>query len=226
MWPPRLKDSPGGITFSYFGWEESRLPRELVDNFNRNAAGIGVMSHFVENVLRDSGVRVPIAVVGVGLEPHDPLAEVTEPELVGLRAFRFLNIGSAFPRKALDALIDAYFAEFDGNDDVSLILKTFPNAHNNVGQLLDSARARIHPNPPDVRWIDRDLADRDLRALYNVASCYVHPARGEGFGLPVAEAMLADVPVISVEYSGLAEYVVRRGAASTVRVSHRPRRVA
>ena len=46
-----------------------------------------------------------------------------------------------------------------------------------------------------------------IQGLYNLAHCYVHPARGEGFGLPVAEAMAAGVPVISSAYSGLADFV-------------------
>ena len=48
---------------------------------------------------------------------------------------------------------------------------------------------------------------RTIQGLYNLSHCYVHPARGEGFGLPVAEAMAAGVPVISVAYSGLADFV-------------------
>jgi glycosyltransferase involved in cell wall biosynthesis len=206
MWPPRLIDTPGGLTCEYFGWEESRIPQPMVDDFNRYLEGIGVMSHFVKDVLRDSGVDVPIEVVWNGVDPHDPAAVVVAPELEELRSFRFLHVSSAFPRKGVDVLLDAYFSAFDGSDDVSLILKTFPNAHNTVADLLASVRAR-HPNPPDVRWINRDMDPRTIQGLYNLSHCYVHPARGEGFGLPVAEAMAAEVPVISVAYSGLADFV-------------------
>ena len=70
-----------------------------------------------------------------------------------------------------------------------------------------SARARgSHPNPPDVCWIDEDLPRAQVESLYGIARCYVHPARGEGFGLPVAEAMLAEVPVITVAHGGLADF--------------------
>ena len=146
MWPPRLIDSNGGLTFSYFGWEESVLTPELVENFNRHADGIGVMSDFVKTVLRDSGVAVPIRVVGVGVEPHDFTATFDAPELKDLPAFRFLNIGSAFPRKGVDLLIEGYFAEFDGEDDVALIIKSFPNEHNNLGEVL-ARRAPTIPTP-------------------------------------------------------------------------------
>ncbi|MBQ4061488.1 MAG: glycosyltransferase, partial [Christensenellaceae bacterium] len=43
-------------------------------------------------------------------------------------------------------------------------------------------------------------------SLYKGASCYVHSARGEGFGLPVAEAMLCKIPVIACNNTGLADF--------------------
>jgi glycosyltransferase involved in cell wall biosynthesis len=206
MWPPRVIDSPGAITCECFAWEESGVPEGIVSDFNRYLDGIGVLSHFVKEALRQSGAIVPIQVVGSGVESPDPAATVTAPELEGLRSIRFVNIGSAFPRKGIDVLLEAYFAAFDADSDVSLVLKTFPNPHNRVREILEGLRSR-YPRGPDVRWIDRDLSQSDIHGLYNLASCYVHPARGEGFGLPVAEAMLAGVPVISVAYSGLADFV-------------------
>ena len=206
MWPPRVIDSPGGITCEYFGWEESRIPRSMADDFNCYLSGVGVMSTFVADVLRDSGVDIPVRVVGIGVPPHDPDATVEAPELGALRKTRFLHVSSAFPRKGIDVLLQAYFAAFGGSDDVTLILKTFPNPHNEVADQLKKMRA-AHPSPPDVRWIDRDLEDDEIMGLYNLAHCYVHPARGEGFGLPVAEAMSAGVPVITLAYSGLADFV-------------------
>ncbi len=206
MYPPRVIDTPGGITCEYFGWEESRIPQSVAEDFNRYLDGVGVTSEFVRGVLRDSGVDVPIRVVGNGVETPDAAARLDAPELVGLRGFTFLHISSAFPRKGVDVLLEAFFSAFDGASDVTLILKTFPNPHNHVQGILEGLRAS-HPNPPDVRWIDRDLDDREIQAFYNLADCYVHPARGEGFGLPVAEAMAASVPVISVAYSGLADLV-------------------
>jgi glycosyltransferase involved in cell wall biosynthesis len=176
-----------------------------VADFNRHLDGIGAMSTYVRDVLVAAGVRVPVEVTGNGVWP--PLTDRPPElaELADLRPFRFLNIGSAFPRKGVDVLLRAYFGAFSGSDPVSLVLKTFPNPHNNVGELLDGLRTD-HPDPPDVRWIDRDLPDHELRRLYAVASCYVHTSRGEGFGLPLAEAMLAAIPVIAVTHSGPADF--------------------
>lgn len=213
MFPPRVIDTPGGITCEYFGWEESRVPQSMVDDFNRYLDGIGVMSQFVKEALRESGVTVPIRVVGNGVEAPDPTATCTAPETEGRRNFTFLHVSSAFPRKGVDVLLESFFAAFDGDSDVTLVLKTFPNPHNVVGDVLERLRSN-HPHPPDVRWIDRDLEDGEVDGLYNLADCYVHPARGEGFGLPVAEAMAAGIPVITLAYSGLADFVSDKTAVT------------
>jgi glycosyltransferase involved in cell wall biosynthesis len=212
MFPPRVADSTAGLTFQYFGWEEGRLPADVARDFDRHLDGIGVMSSYVAEVLRDSGVDTPTAVVGVGVTAPDRDARVDEPELADLRTCRFLHISSAFPRKGVDALIAAYFQEFTDTDDVTLILKTFPNPHNEVAAMLAERRAG-HADPPHVCWIDRDLDRSALDALYGHATAYVHAARGEGYGLPVAEAMAARVPVISVDSSGLADFVNEHTAA-------------
>ena len=213
MWPPRTIDSPGGLTLEYFAWEESRVPTWMVQDFNAHLDGIGVTSTFVADALRDSGVTVPVRVVGNGVDTPDPDARVDAPELEGRSGFTFLHVSSAFPRKGVDVLLRAYFSAFTGSDDVNLVLKTFPNPHNVVAGLLDELSAD-HPDPPDIRWLDRDLTDGELAGLYRLADCYVHPSRGEGFGLPVAEAMLAGVPVISVAWSGLADFVSEETAVT------------
>jgi glycosyltransferase involved in cell wall biosynthesis len=212
MFPPRVRDTTAGITLQYFGWEESLVPQEFAHDFNQHVQRIMTMSSFVKDALVDSGVTIPIDVVGVGVRPpvSNPQAEI--PEISDVKRVRLLHISSAFPRKGIDVLLNAYFAEFTSDDDVSLVLKTFPNQHNTVAEQLN-ALVQTHPHAPHVVWIDRDLPLDHLGNLYDIADAYVHPARGEGFGLPVAEAMLARVPVISTDTSGLADFVDSSTAA-------------
>ena len=212
MFPPRVRDTTAGVTLQYFGWEESLVPQEFAHDFNQHVQRIMTMSSFVKDALVDSGVTIPIDVVGVGVRPPvtNPQAEI--PELKDVKRVCLLHISSAFPRKGIDVLLDSYFAEFTSNDDVTLVLKTFPNQHNTVGEQLKTL-LHAHPHAPHVVWIDRDLPLDHLGNLYDIADAYVHPARGEGFGLPVAEAMLARVPVISTDTSGLADFVDSTTAA-------------
>lgn len=212
MYPPRVSDSVAGLTFQYFGWEESRLPARIVDDFNAHLDGIGTMSTYVKEVLVDSGVTVPVHVTGVGVHSPDPQATCAFDGVGDLRSTAFLHVSSAFPRKGVDLLLRAYFETFTNADDVSLLLKTFPNPHNDVATILSELRAE-HIDAPHVCWLDQDLEREELDGLYGLATCYVHPARGEGFGLPVAEAMLAGLPVISVAATGLADFVSASTAA-------------
>ena len=50
----------------------------------------------------------------------------------------------------------------------------------------------------------------DARRLLGVMDVYVHVSRGEGFGLAVAEAMLAGLPVIASDEGALPELVAHR----------------
>ena len=55
---------------------------------------------------------------------------------LGAKSFRFLHISSCFPRKGIQVLLEAYGEAFTINDDVSLIIKTFRNPHNNYAAKL------------------------------------------------------------------------------------------
>ena len=201
LYPPRVHDVPGARNFLYFFWEDSLIPRDWAESFNRSLDGVLSPTRFVEKVLRDSGVNIPIHIVGAGVaERFFSSWPVAKPRL-GSKSFAFLSVGSGFPRKGIDVLLRAYFEEFTDDDDVCLILKTFPNIHNDIAQQL-ARRRGVTSNPPEVIHIDLDLPQDELDALYDSANCLVHPARGEGFGLPIAEAMARRLPTIVSAYGG------------------------
>jgi glycosyltransferase involved in cell wall biosynthesis len=58
--------------------------------------------------------------------------------------------------------------------------------------------------PQPAAYIGR-VSDKELKALYQAASCFVFPSRYEGFGLPVAEAMVCGCPVVAADIPVLRE---------------------
>jgi glycosyltransferase involved in cell wall biosynthesis len=114
-------------------------------------------------------------------------------------------VSSGFPRKGLDALFAAYGQAFTNRDDVSLIVKTFPNPHNEVQAWLDQARSS-NAHYPDVVLIDEDLKEPQLKALFAQSHALVAPSRAEGFGFPLAEAMLSELPVITTAWGGQRDF--------------------
>ncbi len=203
-YPPYLDNMPAGqrIVHSY-GWEETGFPIAYVEEFNRRADAISVLSPFVAKVLRDSGVRVPIVVTGAGVDHLLRLEKVPLRAAISKQAksFRFLHVSSCFPRKAVDVLLHAYAKAFRASDDVTLIIKTFENIHNTVVSDLEDMR-RDDADFPHVIVVTEDLPEAELAALYTFADAFVAPSRGEGLGLPLAEAMLFERPVITTGWGG------------------------
>lgn len=66
-----------------------------------------------------------------------------------------------------------------------------------------------HPQFRLTGWHDswQGLNDAELNVLYNAADLLVSPTMAEGFGLTLAEAMSAEVPVVSTNYSAIPEVV-------------------
>ncbi len=187
-----------------YGWEESAFPERYVRWFNMRLDLVTVLSNEVARALRDSGVRLPMAVVGAGVD-HLPASTVLPAGVDLGSGFKFLHISSCFPRKSADVLLRAYGRAFRSSDDVTLVIKTFPNPHNTVEDDLAALR-QADPQFPKVITIVEDWSDADLSALYPACDAFVAPSRGEGFGLPLAEAMLHDLPVITSAAGGQADF--------------------
>lgn len=205
LYPPRVDDMAGKKNFlHHYAWEEGRFPSEWADAFNTHLDGATCLSHHVLKVLEDSGVCIPLAVSGCGVD-HWERVEATQGLRFQGKSFRFLHISSCFPRKAPDVLIEAFGRAFRQSDNVSLIIKTFKNPHNEIERLLAEARA-ADSDYPDTIIINDDLSDSDLKALYQHSHVLVAPSRAEGFGLPMAEAMLSGLPVITTKWGGQLDF--------------------
>jgi glycosyltransferase involved in cell wall biosynthesis len=203
-WPPRCEDMIGDFNaYVCFAWEESIAPRAMMDHFNAHLDLMMVTANFVEESFRNSGLVIPITVVGNGT---DHLAAdmagiaVEKPE-----RRRILHVSSCFPRKGADLLVQAFAEEFAAKDNVELLIKTFDNPHNTIAQYVQDVSA-AHPGAPPMRVMAASLPKDELAALIKSASVFAAPSRGEGFGLPLAEALLLDVPVVTTNYSGQTDF--------------------
>lgn len=204
LYPPRVADmaSPTNLLHTY-AWEESGFPGEWIDDFNKHLQGITCVSTHVQKVFQDNGLRIPTASVGDGVD-HWERVHASDARFGG-KAFRLLHVSSCFPRKGVDILLKAYGRAFSREDNVSLLIKTFANPHNDIHAQLAECNQK-NPNYPDVELIEGDLSDADLKALYSQCHVLVAPSRAEGFGLPLAEAMLSGLPVITTGWGGQLDF--------------------
>ena len=110
--------------------------------------------------------------------------------------FRFLFVGGTIYRKGIDLLLAAFARAFRPSDGVGLVIKDMGTQSFYRGQTAEAAVAELRERGYPVEYIDRALDERELAGLYAACDCLVHPYRGEGFALPVVEAMACGLPAI------------------------------
>lgn len=95
-------------------------------------------------------------------------------------------------------------------DALGLLGEKYPNLHLVlIGKGDGMNETMMYADKPQTKRRVHFLGARaDVRTLYRQMDIYVHPADGEGFGLAVAEAMLAECAVIAANAGALPEFVI------------------
>ncbi len=204
LFPPRVADMDGFVNLLSFAWEESGVPAVWIDDFNRHLDGIVTPSRFVKKTLVDNGFCQPIAVVGHGVDHFERVAPKPLRRDLGT-GFRFLHVSSCLPRKGVDVLLKAYVTAFKPNEELTLVIKTFPNIHNTVAAQIEALQKQ-HGRMPRIVLLNEELDAAEMLELYRQCHAFVAPSRGEGFGLPLAEAMVSGLPIITAGQGGQRDF--------------------
>jgi glycosyltransferase involved in cell wall biosynthesis len=210
QWPPDLRPAPAGRLAVIQPWEFGAIPTDWLDPIARNVDELWVPSDYVRAMYLEAGVdpdRVVTIPNGVDLEVFTP--DGPERALPDAReGTRFLFVGGLIGRKGADVLFDAWLTAFADRDDVTLVLKDFGAD----GIYRDSGREPIRQHVasgalPRIVLIDDELSTEALASLYRACDVLVHPYRGEGFAMPVLEAMACGLPVIVTDGGPTDEFV-------------------
>jgi glycosyltransferase involved in cell wall biosynthesis len=203
-WPPDFaRPQAAGFVLAQ-PWESTQVPVDWVAAIATSVDELWVPSAFCRDAFVRSGVEPSqVSVVPYGVNPEVFNPNVAPWPLTTERGFRFLFVGGAIERKGFDLLLRAYVREFTSDDDVCLVVKDFHYGGHAGAVVRDLAR---HPRTPEIRYSYGTAAPEQLGGLFTACDCYVHPYRGEGFGLPIVEAMACALPVIVTGAGPAAEY--------------------
>ena len=197
-WPPDWSRPLTGKLAVIQPWEFGALPKDWV-NAAQDVDAFWVPSNYVRQVYIDSGVPAEkVHVVPNGIDPKVFQPGAQPLKLATNKSFKFLFVGGTIYRKGPDVLLKAYAESFTAKDDVCLVIKDFGGQSVYAGQTLEQQIRELQkqPNAPEILYLNQELTPQELPGLYTACDCLVHPYRGEGFGLPVLEAMACGRPVI------------------------------
>jgi glycosyltransferase involved in cell wall biosynthesis len=197
-WPPHWDPPDAGRWVLMQPWEFGSLPRSWLEPL-RLVDEVWVPSTYVRDCFVSSGVDpAKVVVVPNGVDPRRFHPGAEPLPLPTRKSFRFLFVGGTIPRKGADLLLETYLDTFGPEDDVCLVVKDLGVRSFYAGQGLRERilQAQLDPAAPELVYYDRVFAEEEVPGLYTACDCLVQPYRGEGFALPVAEAMACGLPVV------------------------------
>lgn len=187
---------------------KSRYFRAATRTAVRRAAGLIVPSQATrDEVLRYvGGCEADFQVARHGVDPSvfRPVDEAEKNRVrstLDLGTSRYIGfLGTLEPRKNVPALIRGWVKAVEGLDDPpALVLAGGPGWDDEVGPVLEAVPAHLHARRTGYLPIE------DVPGFLGGAEVVAYPSLGEGFGLPVLEAMSCGAAVLTTRVLSLPE---------------------
>lgn len=138
--------------------------------------------------------EIPVHVVPGGTDPREfPLLSRngSRPE-----AYTFLALGDRGARKGWLEVWQAFYQAFADTPDVKLVVKARPHMNDTLERIAKAANL-----DPRIECRIEDAGE--MHRVYQSVDCVVMPSRGEGWGMPMREAAVMGIPVITTAAGGL-----------------------
>eukprot|EP01060_Flectonema_neradi_P008842 TRINITY_DN16326_c0_g1_i1.p1 TRINITY_DN16326_c0_g1~~TRINITY_DN16326_c0_g1_i1.p1 ORF type:complete len:729 (+),score=106.89 TRINITY_DN16326_c0_g1_i1:76-2262(+) len=201
--------------------EVDAIPSSWVDVLSAESPIIDevwVPSSFMKQVIinQTPKLKVPIYVVPecIDVSLFDPAATKKLTLPVGDK-FVFLANFKWELRKGWQTLLNGYFEEFTAEDNVVLVLKVYlyldrdPRNEKRIRHKIDEFAKKNGHDPshlPEIIIVPEEIGMSKMPGVYKAANCFLMPTKGEGWGLPIHEAMSMGLPVIATNWSGITEF--------------------
>lgn len=206
----------------YFYWETDTIPKRwihLINEYDEIWAPCKLVKDAVEKCGFNKTVLImPTPSFNRGVYsnfsiPHQKSASLK----VSDKVFKFYYIFQWQYRKGYDALIKAYYNAFSGNDNVILIIKANKlegSQSDFKKQVLEEINKikGLRGNLPEIYVIPDFISNEEISYLHKMSDVYVAPNRGEGWGMPIVQAIMENSLIITTKFGGCSEFLDDRSA--------------
>jgi glycosyltransferase involved in cell wall biosynthesis len=217
--PPYNKHkSKAAYKIAYFYWEADRLPRSWDSNI-KSVDELWVPCELVRNACLKARFKGPIKIVPTPIETWDIQSKINIPSyfsddyILNDKVYKFYSIFQWQNRKGYIELLTSYYKAFSDSDNVILILKVNPlnlPGYSEVQIKTDILEIKKRLNQKyyaPVFLSTKNVSMDIIRSLHNAGDCYVSSHHGEGWGMPIHDAMLSGKQIITTQYGGVTEYL-------------------
>lgn len=177
------------IKILYSMFETTKIPSLWLPYINNYFDLVIVPDEFWVEIYKNSGVKIPIFVLPIGLYLDSFLKKKIKTKSHNPFVFGCLN--SFDDRKNYELLIQSFIQEFGGsNKDVVLKIN---------GRSFDNNRLKIilqKLNAENVILTNYELPWDDYINFISQLDCYVNLSKGEGFSISPREAMALGIPCV------------------------------
>lgn len=202
---PDHEPQPGRFSICYTLMETDHVHHDMVAKINSRYSELWVCTEWNKNTFAQSGVKVPIRVIPLGINPtvFRPLRRKSMPEcrLVSTSkrgtyrspsGWVALAVGLPSRRKNFEFVAEAIELAFSGRKDVDFVIATThaPGSWSSrIREKLANLKTRV--------WIlEGKFTDQQMAEIYSSSDVIVSASLGEGWGLPAHEGAACGKPVI------------------------------
>jgi glycosyltransferase involved in cell wall biosynthesis len=206
---------PGKYHIGRVFWETDKLPADFAQNCELMDE-LWTGSKANADAIRAAGVTRPIKIIPEAIDPDipDDIPVYKVPKVKDGTEYTFYSIFEWTERKNPMALLEAYWREFESQENVGLVIKTYvdnftPDRRSEIDNNIKMLKKQMGLSHYAPVYLYRGLMDRyQVYRFHQTFDCFVSAHRGEGWGIPQMEALALGKPVISTDLGGIHEYLI------------------
>jgi GT2 family glycosyltransferase len=200
-----FRRNKGRRRIGYTMLEVDGFPDEWVRQANEMDE-VWVPSGFNRDGFLASGLKRPVHVMPLGVDVdhfHPGIRGVGNPagDFVFLANFEWVE------RERADMILKVFNQTFRRKDPVVLVCK-ISNVNKTANVRAQIEALGLSANGGRIAFLhNKEFPYHQLGALYRSADCYVSAGRGEGWDMPLMEAMACGLPSIATDWGAHTEFV-------------------